>query len=238
MIPKTIHYCWFGGKPKPNNVLGYINTWKEKMPDYEIKEWNEDNFNVNTLDFTREAYFAKKYAFVSDVARLHALYTEGGVYLDTDIIILKHFPDELLSLKAFAGFEHDFYIGTGIIGSEKHNHIIKDFLSLYENRHFFRHLRFDMTPNVNLFTSLLKNLGLKTNNTLQHLDGISLYPQDVFCCKDCRTGERYDNERSLSVHDFTGLWTDKRNGVFNKIIRQIKETITIIKYNFLRNNEE
>lgn len=128
MIPKIIHYCWFGRKEKPLSVLKYIETWKRHFPDYDIKEWNENNFDVYQLSFTKEAYFAKKYAFVSDVCRLYALYTEGGIYFDTDIIALKRFPEDILSHKAFAGFEHEIYIGTGIIGSEKNNVIIKQLL--------------------------------------------------------------------------------------------------------------
>lgn len=230
MIPKKIHYCWFGNKQKPQSVLKYIDTWGKKFPDYEIKEWNESNFNVNQLNFTREAYFAKKYAFVSDVCRLYALYTEGGIYFDTDIIVLKRFPEDILSHKAFAGFEHEIYIGTGIIGSEKNNVIIKQFLSLYNDMHFFRKFRFNLSPNVILFTNILIKHGLKRDNSYQDLNEITIYPQNIFCCKDCRTKEYYNNSDSLSIHDFSGLWTDKKDTVFNKIKVRLKEFETIIKY--------
>ena len=107
MIPKIIHYCWFGRKPKPQKVLEYIETWKKFFPDFEMKEWNEDNFDVNMMPYTKEAYYAKKYAFVSDVARLYALVHEGGIYFDTDIRVVKRFSDELLNSHGFLGFEHD-----------------------------------------------------------------------------------------------------------------------------------
>lgn len=230
MIPKIIHYCWFGRNPKPESILKYIQTWRNIMPDYEIKEWNEYNFNVNYNAFTKEAYFAKKYAFVSDVCRLYALYTEGGIYFDTDIIVLKRFPEDILSHKAFAGFEHEIYIGTGIIGSEKNNVIIKQFLSLYNDMHFFRKFRFNLSPNVILFTKILVEHGLKRDNSYQDLNEITIYPQNIFCCKDCRTKEYYNNSDSLSIHDFSGLWTDKKDTVFNKIKVRLKEFETIIKY--------
>ena len=230
MIPKKIHYCWFGNKQKPQSVLKYIDTWGKNFPDYEIKEWNESNFNVNQLNFTREAYFAKKYAFVSDVCRLYALYTEGGIYFDTDIIVLKRFPEDILSHKAFAGFEHEIYIGTGIIGSEKNNVIIKQFLSLYNDMHFFRKFRFNLSPNVILFTKILVEHGLKRDNSYQDLNEIVVYPQNIFCCKDCRTKEYYNNSDSLSIHDFSGLWTDEKDTLRNKIKVCLKEFETIIKY--------
>ena len=237
MIPKIIHYCWFGRNPKSENVLRYIKTWKEKMPDYEIKEWNEDNFDVNYNDFTKEAYYAKKYAFVSDVARLYALVKEGGIYLDTDIIVLKRFPDEFLSYKGFAGFEHERYIGTGIMACERDNEVIRAFLESYSSRHFFRGIRFCMMPNVRYFTELLKAKGLLCNNTLQEIDGFKLFPQDVFCCKDCRTMELYNNENSLSVHDFAGLWLDKRIGLWSKVGKRLHELKVVAGYFISGKNE-
>ena len=230
MIPKIIHYCWFGKKTKPQNVLNNINTWKKYLPDYEFKEWNENNFDINSYRFTKEAYFAKKYAFVSDVARLYALYNEGGIYFDTDIIVLKHFPDTLLSHKAFAGFEHEINIGTGIIGSEKSNTIIKEFLSLYNDRHFFKKLKYDLSPNVALFTDILVEHGLKRDNSYQDINDIVVYPQNIFCCKDCRTREYYNNSESLSIHDFSGLWTDKKKTILDKINVRLKEIKTIVEY--------
>lgn len=230
MIPKIIHYCWFGRNPKPESILKYIQTWRNIMPDYEIKEWNEYNFNVNYNAFTKEAYFAKKYAFVSDVARLYALVTEGGIYLDTDIILLKHFPNYLLECKAFAGFEHDKFIGTGIIGSEKNNELIAEFLNIYNNKHFFEKFKFNKTPNVKYFTTLLINKGLIANNTYQNIKGLQIYPQDIFCCKDSKTMVYYNNKNSLSIHDYAGTWTTDDSSLLKKISIRIKEQITIIKF--------
>lgn len=127
MIPKIIHYCWFGRKPKPQKVLEYIETWKKFFPDFEMKEWNEDNFDVNMMPYTKEAYYAKKYAFVSDVARLYALVHEGGIYFDTDIRVVKRFSDELLNSHGFLGFEHDVLITTGVMACEAECPILKTF---------------------------------------------------------------------------------------------------------------
>lgn len=233
MIPKKIHYCWFGHNQKTQSMLRYIDTWKKCFPDYEIKEWNEGNFDVDQLNFTREAYFAKKYAFVSDVCRLYALYSEGGIYLDTDVIILKTFPDKLRSHKAFAGFEHEINIGTGIMGSEKNNPIIKEFLQCYNDMHFFKGIRYSLIPNVNLFTDILAKHGLKRNNTYQDLNDIVIYPQNIFCCKDCRIKEYYNVSESLSIHDFAGLWIDSRNSLYKRICFRLKELMTVIKYRAL-----
>ena len=107
MIPKKIHYCWFGGNPLPVLAQKCIESWKKYLPDHEIIEWNEDNFDINEYEYAKEAYYAKKYAFVSDVARLHALVNEGGIYLDTDIKFLKGLPDSLLEGKGFLSFENN-----------------------------------------------------------------------------------------------------------------------------------
>ena len=104
MIPKIIHYCWFGGKPKPELAEKCIESWKKFCPDYEIVEWNEGNFNINSNLYVKQAYEAKKYAFVTDYVRLYALYTQGGIYMDTDVMVLKPL-DEYLNHEAFSGFE-------------------------------------------------------------------------------------------------------------------------------------
>ena len=118
MIPKTIHYCWFGGNPLPDLAVKCIDSWKKYCPDYEIKEWNEKNFNLDACPYVREAYEAKKWAFVSDYARLYAMVTEGGIYMDTDVEVLKPL-DEYLDNLAFSGFQTEKEIPTGIMACEK-----------------------------------------------------------------------------------------------------------------------
>lgn len=130
MIPKRIHYCWFGKKEKPLVVLNYIEGWRQMNPDYEIKEWNESNFDVNFCTYTREAYAIGCYALVSDVARIYALIKEGGIYLDTDVEVVKPF-DSLLINQSFIGLETPYRLGTACIGAEKGCPWLKDFYSNY-----------------------------------------------------------------------------------------------------------
>ena len=146
-IPKKIHYCWFGNNELPEEQKKYIETWKKHCPDYEIKEWNEKNFDINSNKYVKEAYEAKKFAFVSDYVRLHALYNEGGIYMDTDIEVLKSF-DVFLKHTAFIGFEDLKHIGTGVIGAEKGNKWIRLLLKDYDNISFYtKNGEIDLTTN-------------------------------------------------------------------------------------------
>lgn len=205
MIPKTIHYCWFGGKPLPGDVRSYMETWRKHLPDFEIKQWDESNFDVNTLLYTRQAYYAGKYAFVSDVARLHALVKDGGLYLDTDILIKKPFPEEWFDLKGFGSFEHDRFVETGLIASESGNPFIVEFLDYYKSLRFFKLLSFDLTPNVIRFTRFMQSKGFEMNNTEQTVNGFTLFPQQLLCGKDWEKG-RYDDDNTYAVHDYAGTW--------------------------------
>lgn len=207
MIPKVIHYCWFGQGKKPDSVIKYINTWKKVMPDYEIKEWNEENFDMDAFPYAKEAYSQKKYAFVSDVVRLYALYHEGGVYLDTDIEVLKTF-DPFLEHPAFIGFEDQNNIQTGLIASEKGGPWVKEALDLYEGRHFILpDGTLDTTTNVTLLTGMMEKHGLLKDNSRQDLkDLISIYPSDYFCAKSYSDGKVTVTDRTVTIHHFSGSW--------------------------------
>lgn len=205
MIPKVIHYCWFGGQKLPNEVNAYINTWRKHLPDFEIKQWDESNFDVNAILYTRQAYFAKKYAFVSDVARLQALVCEGGLYLDTDILIKRPFPKEWFDLDGFGSFEHDIYAQTGIMACSAGNHLFKKFLDSYKESVFFKGMQYDITTNVARFTKLLSDTGFRMNNQEQTLNRFTLFPQEYLCANDWKTG-RYDSDMTYAVHDFHGGW--------------------------------
>lgn len=136
MIPKIIHYCWFGGNPLPNEAKKCIESWKRLCPDFEIKEWNEENFDISANSFAYAAYTEKKWAFVSDYARLKIIYENGGIYLDVDVRMLKSF-NELLEYPAFFGMEQSHYINTGLgFGAEARNSIVGKLLSLYESEVF------------------------------------------------------------------------------------------------------
>ena len=141
-IPKTIHYCWFGRNPLPSLAIKCIASWKKYLPDYEIKEWNEDNFDVNVVPYTREAYAAKKYAFVSDYARFKILYEEGGLYFDTDVEVIKPF-DDIIARGAFMGCERDAgdrggaCVNPGLgLGANPNFGLYKEILDLYATLHF------------------------------------------------------------------------------------------------------
>lgn len=135
MIPKIIHYCWFGKNPYPEEFKTYLNEWKTICDDYQIIEWNESNFDVSCNSYVEEAYRSKKWAFVTDYVRLWAMYTYGGIYMDTDVQVLKSL-DKFLINEAFSGFESSVYVPTGIMGAEKGNPIVKALLDEYDNRHF------------------------------------------------------------------------------------------------------
>ena len=181
MIPKIIHYCWFSDLPDyPPLVIKCIDSWKKFLPDYEIKLWNSSNFDLSSCPYAQEAYNERKFAFASDYVRLQVLY-RGGVYLDSDIEVLKNF-DNLLNNKAFTGFESPGNIAAWIFGSEKGNPIFKEFLDYYDGRHFiFIPGHYDTTPNPVPITKILLKHGLKLNNDLQRLDNITVYPMEYFC---------------------------------------------------------
>ena len=179
MIPKKIHYCWFGRGEKPENVQECLASWSKFCPDYQIIEWNEDNFDIDAYRYTREAYDAKKYAFVSDVARVYALYNFGGIYLDTDVEVLKSF-DEILNTGIVLGFEEGDYVATSFMAAEPRHNLFKDFLNSYCNSCFVSSDGTLQTyTNVQKITKMLVEKGLQRNNQLQKLtDGITVYPKE------------------------------------------------------------
>lgn len=234
MIPKVIHYCWFGHSPKPDFVLKCIQTWKDNMPDYEIKEWNESNFNVKMMPYTSEAYYAKKYAFVSDVARLYALVTEGGLYLDTDMIFLKPIPDSFLQISAFAGIESENKIATSLLASEPNHPIFTYFFEDYRKRHFFEFLKFSRKPNTQRLKEIMLNHGFSPCNKEQYIAGIKIYPQEYFCNKDYKTGRYYNSDASYAIHDFSASWKDCSRTTIQRIKNRFKQLSIIVEYKLLR----
>lgn len=221
MIPKTIHYCWFGRSEMPQVVLDCIASWHKHMPDWEYKIWNEDNFDVNAIPYTAEAYAAGKYAFVSDVARLKALNEEGGVYLDTDIMIFKTL-DPLLNYRAFAGFEgcKRVLVATCILGSEPHTEWLEEQLSYYFGRHFILpNGSQDLTTNVLFMTTRMSENGFKQNGEEQDYKDLHVFPVDYFSPRHT-TGEYIKTQNTYCDHLGMGSWTN-RNGLVNKLARII-----------------
>lgn len=192
MIPKIIHYCWFGRGDMPQLAKDCIASWHQHMPDWEYKLWNEDNFDVNQMPYTKEAYDAKKYAFVSDYVRLWALYNEGGLYLDVDFKVYKSF-DELSNWKAFAGFEGSKHspLMMGVVASEPRGEWVKEQLDGYQGRHFLNEDgTLDLTTNVKFVTETMKLNGFVTNGQEQDYKDLHVLPVDYFCPKQT-TGEYF-----------------------------------------------
>lgn len=211
MIPKIIHYCWFGGNPLPPLAVKCINSWKRFLPEYQIIEWNETNFPLDKYIFAQEALESRKFAFVSDVSRLHALKEMGGIYMDTDVEILKPL-DEFLHLPAFSGFENADYVPTGIIASEKNGVWVNDLLAHYIDRPFIKEDgSFDMRANTTIFTEMMIAKGFKMNNTFQEIEGyVAFYPNDYFCPKSYKTGNIELTKNTYCIHHFAKSWISKK----------------------------
>lgn len=230
MIPKIIHYCWFGKKEKPADVVKCMETWKKCLPDYVIKEWNESNFDVEMMPYTSEAYYAKKYAFVSDVARLYALVMEGGLYLDTDMIFLRPLPDSFLENHAFAGIESGNKIATSLLASEPNHPIFRYFLEEYRKRHFFELLKFSREPNTQRFKEIMLQHGFRACNEYQYIADVKIYPQEYFSNKDYQTGKYYNTDISYAIHDFTGSWCNDSKTLKQKITNRCHQITVMLKY--------
>lgn len=209
MIPSTLHYCWFGGKPLPDSVKQYINGWRRLCPAFSVKQWDESNFPIDDFRYAREAYQAGKFAFVSDVARLYALFLEGGIYLDTDVELLRPLDDLLHSSPAFLGFERErhassaTHVATCVIGAEKGCRFAADNLEPYRTMSFFLpDGRMDTTTNVERITEYMKAHGLIIDNTCRHLPGIAaIFPYEYFC-----PWKRSDLSHTYAIHHYAGSW--------------------------------
>ena len=221
MIPKKIHYCWFGGNPLPDDVRKYIATWKEYCPDYEIIEWNEQNFDIRCNDYVREAYEAKKWAFVADYARLKVLYDFGGIYMDTDVELVKSF-DNLLNCQAFMCFENDRSVSIGTLGAEKNSSLVLEFLSVYQNRHFLKkNGSYDTTTNLKIVTKILtQNHGLKTNGNMQILGDVYIYPMDYFIAKSYRLGWIQRTNNTYAIHHYSASWVNDEEKLQQELLRK------------------
>ncbi len=208
MVPKIIHYCWFGGNPKPDDVKRYIASWKKYCPDYEIREWNESNFDINKNDYCCEAYRAKKWAFVADYARLSVLFKFGGIYMDTDVELVQSF-DSLLALDAFMCFEDHDKVSIGTFGASKASKLVKDFLTAYDNRHFYKENgEFDTTTNLETVTQILHNkYYLRLNGRQQILHkNIVVFPREKFIAKSVNTGWIMSDDSTIAIHHYAGSW--------------------------------
>lgn len=207
-IPKIIHYCWFGKNPESDLMKKCLESWKKYLPDYELYLWNEETFDINSNMFTKEAYENKKWAFITDYVRLYALKNYGGIYMDTDVEVLKNL-DEFLKFSAFSGFEDERYIPTGIMASQKNHIWIEKLFQYYENKHFQnKDGKLEVTPNTKIITKISEKLfNLKINNKRQTLKyNVEIFPKDYFCPKNHYSGKVYLTKNSYTIHHFNGSW--------------------------------
>ena len=242
-IPKIIHYCWFGKNPLPELAQKCIASWKKYLPDYEIKEWNEENYDVRKIPYTAQAYDAKKYAFVSDYARFDILYQYGGLYFDTDVEVIKPL-DEILKRGAFAGVESAGALAAGLgLASPAASPIYKEILDSYKNSSFIRNDgSMDLTTVVTRVSDIFKKHGFTDKNEIQKVDGITVYPSDYFCPKDYVSGNINITQNTYTVHWYDGSWLSPLDLEMQNYIKKTlskygnskKSTFLIVFYRFIK----
>ncbi len=212
MIPKKIHYCWFGGNPLPKSAKKCIKSWKKYCRDYEIIEWNESNFDISSCPlYVRQAYEHKKWAFVTDYVRLKVVYDNGGIYLDTDVELVKNL-DPLLEYQAYFGFEDQKHIATGLgFGAEKHCKILAELMDDYANIPFVKdNGEYDLTPCPVRNTEIFIKHGLRLNGESQSLsDNVQIFSSVYFCPKDFHSGIINISKETYSIHHFDSSWYSK-----------------------------
>ena len=234
-MEKKIHYCWFGGNKLPKDVKKCIETWKKYLPDYEIKEWNESNFDINTCNFIKEAYENKKWAFVSDYVRIYALYKEGGIYFDTDIKVLKD-VSFLEDKDMFLGYEDSGFVGTAVIGvKEKNNPYIKEILDYYNKiEHFNPDIMYNYANPV-IITKILKKYESYVNEEGIRIfdNNIYVYPRDYFFPLSYNYAEREFTENTCMVHLFNATWTSLGERRTINIYRKFGPDVGRVLNNFI-----
>lgn len=244
MIPKIIHYCWFGRNPLPELAQMCIASWKKYLPDYEIKEWNEDNFDVNIIPYTAEAYVQKKYAFVSDYARFWILYKYGGIYFDTDVEVIRPI-DDVIARGNFMGFETDPKVLHGFGASEASINpglglgvapglgLVKKMMDYYDGQHFVyeANMRNQITV-VHIATKVLLDSGLKYTQGIQCVeDDCYIYPSEYFCPINVTTGRIHIEKDTRTIHHYAGTWVDNKKSLKECLKRMLPESwvVALIK---------
>lgn len=227
MIPKIIHYCWFGRNPLPKSAIKCIESWRKFFPDYEIKEWNEDNFDVNSIPYTAEAYQARKYAFVSDYARFWILYHYGGIYFDTDVEVIKPM-DDIIEKGPFMGIEVECnqqqlhpMVAPGLGIAVEAGHIVyKKMIDYYSSVHFMgENGMLNHETVVPRTTRVLVEMGLQPHNDLQQVAGIWIYPMDFFNPLESLTGRLNKTDRTRSIHWYMASWQGTSS--FHKLLSRL-----------------
>ena len=232
MIPRIIHYCWFGRGTMPELAVKCIESWHKYMPDYEYKLWNEDIFDIDSNQYVKEAYESGKYAFVTDYVRLFALYQEGGIYMDTDVEVLKPY-DDLMDLTGFIGFEGTKYspVGTGTMACLPGSEWALEQMKAYEGIHFINEDgSYDLMTNPTRITARMCRGGFIQNGKEQDYKDMHVFPVEYFCPRQT-TGELFFTEKTYCDHHFMGSWNTGRKNWKYYLLRLMgeKASIRIIK---------
>lgn len=218
MIPKVIHYCWFGGNPLPKSAIKCIESWRKHMPDYEIKRWDENNFNVHEISYTREAYKNKLFAFVSDYARFWILEREGGIYLDTDVEMIKPLYD-IVSMGSYMGIEQGNNVAPGLgLACVAHEAFIKEMVNHYKGLSFYRpdgSINYDTV----VYHTTQKLFGKGWTGKESCIAGFNIYPSEYFCPKDYETGELRITPSTYTIHHYSATWITPKQMLYRKIKR-------------------
>jgi mannosyltransferase OCH1-like enzyme len=231
MLPKKIHFVWFGGGALSKKASKCVASWKRFCPDYEIVQWDEKTFSVSDAPlYVRQAYEAKKFAFVSDYVRLFAIVSQGGIYMDTDVELFKPL-DPLLTYDAFCGFESKKYVATCMLACNKGNEFFNSFLNYYSVQPFLKpDGSFDQTTNVSVLSNLLEAEGLKRNGTRQTVSGVEVFPSEYFCALEFGTGRILKTANTYAIHRFDMSWLPKRKkfkAFFSWKLRRILSALRI-----------
>lgn len=235
-IPKIIHYGWFGGKEKSNFIKKCIATWEKKLPEYEIIEWNESNFNLEAHPFAKSAYEAKKYAFVSDYVRVYVIYHYGGIYFDTDIEVRRNFSDKLKGARFVIAFELPDSLMTGFFAAEKGNSTVKEILNYYDNTSFYSaDGSMDLTPNPLIFANETAKFGLVFNGEYQEIgEGMRIYPNEVFGGYNVYDMIYTITENTVLIHHYTASWRTIREEIPVKIKKLLLKMFGVNFFRMLR----
>lgn len=211
MIPKVIHYCWFGKGKYSKKIEKCISSWKKYCPDYEIICWNEDNYDIYKNKYVEQVYGKRKWAFVSDYARVDIVYHYGGIYLDTDVELLKPL-DGLLGCEMFVGMESKDFLNLGLgFGATKRHPYLKEIMEYYETREFVRgNGKMDLKACPVIQTEILMRHGLEKEDKYQKLEKCVVYPSKVFSPKSFQTGETHITNQTVSIHHYDMSWQSEK----------------------------
>lgn len=240
MISKIIHYCWFGKKPLPSLALKCLDSWRKYMPDYEIREWNESNFDIGQIPYTAEAYKCQKYAFVSDFARFKIMYNYGGVYFDTDVEVIKPL-DYIVNKGSFWGLEKSrnglsCNPGLGFACPPGLN-LCKEMIDYYKKEAFvYPNGKYNLTTVVEIFSKILTSKGFSLSSFPEELNGIHIYPPEYFSPINYNTGEINITQNTYTIHHYAASWVSKYDNMslFEKIWNFLHLPNTNIRARFFR----